>query len=561
MNDVFRNSIFIQLITRFYQLFLQCWRQGVICRAYQRLCRAYRGSRAERIWLRIGAAPPAVGQSVYARVLAWLRRLLERGGQYFSESLCYRFLMAAKRLYLRLSANSWILRQVHRLSPKQWLLVAFGWYLPLEYVIREKIGIGVLSAVWEEAFLVLGVIVVLWRTALQRSTAIQRETPLDAFLLLFFAMGLLLMSLVQPYPAIAFAGYRVVVQYLLWFFIIIRLLETDKDFSVLWTSFVILVSALALHGIYQYLIGVEIPASWVSQTEMGVRTRVFSLTGSPNILGSLLTLLAPLCMAGVYYCRQNWKKLLCFALVCCILVALLFTFSRGAWLGIVLAVVIFSLFLDKRLLALMCSVVAAVLIFVPSITSRITYLFTQDYAVASAVGGRALRWETGKLLLTENDPLLGFGLGRFGGAVAMNNQVLDQTETFRYFYMDNYYLKILVEMGYVGLFAYLLLLAALVYVGIKAIQRSDLSFADQSGDALVRAVGNKRVLAIAIFSGLCGVLLHCYFENIFEEPYMAAYFWALAAMLCYLGFFQPGQAKADPVAQQTNTSIKGGSQS
>ena len=56
---------------------------------------------------------------------------------------------------------------------------------------------------------------------------------------------------------------------------------------------------------------------------------------------------------------------------------------------------------------------------------------------------------------------MGFGLGRFGGAVAMQNQVIEESETFSYFYMDNYYLKTLVEMGYIGLFFYLLLLFGL----------------------------------------------------------------------------------------------------
>ena len=56
-------------------------------------------------------------------------------------------------------------------------------------------------------------------------------------------------------------------------------------------------------------------------------------------------------------------------------------------------------------------------------------------------------------------------------------------------------------------------------------------------DPLLRAVGNDKAMAVGIFSGLCGVLVHCYFENIFEEPYMMAYFWGLAAMLMYLGFF------------------------
>jgi hypothetical protein len=54
-------------------------------------------------------------------------------------------------------------------------------------------------------------------------------------------------------------------------------------------------------------------------------------------------------------------------------------------------------------------------------------------------------------------------------------------------------------------------------------------------DPLLRAINNPKV---GIFTGLVGVLVHCYFENIFEEPYMMAYFWGLAAMLMYLGLFR-----------------------
>ena len=130
---------------------------------------------------------------------------------------------------------------------------------------------------------------------------------------------------------------------------------------------------------------------------------------------------------------------------------LLFTFSRGAWVGMVVAVILFALYMDRRLLGVLGGAVAAVLVFVPSITSRLTYLFTSDYAEASAVGGRALRWAVGRQLLMENNPWLGFGLGRFGGAVTMNNKLLDETGEFSYFYMDNYYLKTMVEMGYIGI--------------------------------------------------------------------------------------------------------------
>ena len=125
----------------------------------------------------------------------------------------------------------------------------------------------------------------------------------------------------------------------------------------------------------------------------------------------------------------------------------------------------------------------------------------------------------------------------------MQNQVLDITEYITgYYYMDNYYLKTMVEMGYLGLLFFLLLLGALVFFGFRAILRSDKSFHDLPGDPLVRGIGNKRILAVGLLAGMLGVLVHCMFENIFEEPYMTAYFWTMAAMLMYLGYFRRSSA-------------------
>ena len=161
----------------------------------------------------------------------------------------------------------------------------------------------------------------------------------------------------------------------------------------------------------------------------------------------------------------------------------------------ILTIVVFALFVDRRLIAMMLAAMAAVLIFVPSITSRLTFLMTEEYAIASAAGGRAMRWELGRYLLSLCDKWFGFGLGRYGGAVAMQNQTLDITEYITgYFYMDNYYLKTMVEMGYIGLIAFLLLLAAFIFIGLRAILRSDRSFNSLPGDPLVRCIGNRRVL-------------------------------------------------------------------
>ena len=538
MNEIIRNSLICRGLRSAAEHIAFWWQQGIFFRAYQGLRQRNEQSNALALWLRFGWAKNPAEHSIYARALHGLRQLLEGLGVFLANSLFYRILLAVKSFYLRISAHSRVLSWINKLSLHQWLLVAFGLYLPLEYVIRDLLNITILASVWEELLILIGLFMVLWRRALKQTDALNRESPVEAWILLFAAVGLVLATLVHPYPSVVMAGYRIVVQYLIWFFIIIRLLESERDFRVLYLTLVLVVAALALHGLYQYAIGVEIPANWVSQTEMGVRTRVFSITGSPNIMGSLLVLLAPLCAAGIYYCRKPLYKLISLGLVGCCLLSLLFTFSRGAWIGMMVAVLIFALFVDKRLIALMMAGISLVLIAVPSITSRITYLFTQDFAEASAVGGRAMRWELGRSLLTESHPWLGFGLGRYGGAVAMENRILDPTETFDYYYMDNYYLKTMVEMGYLGFIFYCLLLLALVIWGLRAIQQSGDRISTLPGGPLTRAVGNPRVLAVALFSGMMGVLAHCGFENIFEEPYMNSYFWGMAAMLLYLGLFR-----------------------
>lgn len=548
MTESIKNSVVYSGLIRMVQVMANLLRQGLFYRFFAGLHGYYDTSATKRLWLRFCEAGDSLASSRYGRILDWIGQGLLGFGALLRGSLFYRFMLYLRHLYESGVSKSLVFRAVNRLSLHQWLLFAFAFYLPLEYVIRDILSIGFLASVWEELFLLVAIFLVFWRRALGQSSSIHRATPLDAYLFLYLAVGLLLMSIVDPNPAVAFAGYRAQVEYTLWFFLIFRLVENDEDFRVIFRSFLLLGLLLSLHGIYQYIVAVPIPTSWVTQTEMGVRTRVFSLTGSPNVFGSLLVLLAPSAAAMIYYSRNAWQKVGYLALTGLLCLSLLFTFSRGAWVGLVIAVVLFSLYLDRRLLGLMGVAMAGVLALLPSITSRLTYLFTSDYAEASAIGGRAMRWETGRLLLTEHNPWFGFGLGRFGGAVAMNNKLLDETEEFKYFYLDNYYLKTMVEMGYIGIAIFLLLIAALLIYGLRSIHRAGLRNPDllqnetvqmnfgQKKDPLVIGVGNPKVLAVGLFAGMVGVLIHCYFENIFEEPYMMAYFWSFAAMLLRLGY-------------------------
>ena len=536
MTDIVKNSLLVRLILWLYDNLRRFWRSSLLGRGWKGWHESWLQSNTRIHWEAWAGMDDPAEHSIYAKILKGIERLLQKIGEWLDCSLLRRLLTGLRDWYLRVSSGSRLFSAINRVPLHRWFLLLFPCYLLIEYALRDLLKIAILASVWEELFIMAGIALVLWRVCLKQTDGFSRATALEASLLLYMAVGVLLVMLNRPFPAIAWAGYRAQVEYIVWYFILLRLIDDESDAKAMALGFCAVVFLLSLHGIYQYIIAVPIPSSWVSQTEMGVRTRVFSLTGSPNIFGSLLVMGAPTAAACMYYFRNGWLKFLALCATGAICLSILFTFSRGAWVGLVIAVLIFSVYMDKRLLGLLGLAMAGVLILVPSITSRLTYLFTNDYAEASAIGGRALRWEVGRNLIHENSPWLGFGLGRFGGAVAMNNQVLDKTDDFSYFYMDNYYLKTLVEMGYLGIIFYIAALIAFAVMAVRAIHAcGEGRVWDLYDDALTRNTGSLKCLAAGLFAGMTGVLVHCYFENIFEEPYMMAYFWGLAACLQRLG--------------------------
>ena len=529
MKEIFENSLFVQLL-----LHLRAWyHEGAIAGFFRRVREAYPYSRFRRFWESFCSAPLCTAaNSGYARLIAALRRAAEHFGDLAAHSLIYRLCLAVWTRLARAASGGIVGRVCAFVGVRGLLLLCLAFYLPLDVLLRAGFLPGFIGSVWDECLMLAAFAYILWHTAMRRAPLSSRATPVDAYLLLFIGVGFFLMCVNAPYPSIALDGYRAVVQYLFWFFLVTRLIEDDRDFALFYGALVVMALAVALHGIYQYIVAAPMPASWISQTEESVRTRVYSITGSPNIMGSLLVLFAPLVAGIAYYFDRLWIKVLAICgtgimCLCCI-----FTFSKGAWGGLAVAVLVFAVFLDRRLIALMGAAGAAALIAIPSIANRITYLFTSDYYLASQRAGRMVRWATGLDLLHESNPLLGFGLGRFGGAVAMQNKVIEETSTFSYFYMDNYYLKTLVEMGYLGLLFFIVLLVGLVLWCLRAIGRTANTPADRT-----------RVPAVAMFAGMCGVLTHCYFENIFEVPYMMAYFWSMAAAVLYLGYFRKRRVK------------------
>ena len=374
-------------------------------------------------------------------------------------------------------------------------------YAGLDWLFRQG-GLSFMQGIWDE-LLFIG-IVGLWILRMAINQWQPRRSGMLLPFLLYLSIMLFLLMVNSPDNGVALEGMRVMVQYVLWFFVAYHLLRSRNQARSLVDVFLLLAVIVALIGIAQYITGVEMPAEWVDQAEQGVRTRVFSIIGSPNILGSLMVLAMSMAYAMYYGSKQWFKKMVYAGIFLVFALCLVFTFSRGAWLAIILSVLLLGLWVDKRILILMVLVALLTPTLMPSVYHRISYMMSPEYLVSSERGGRLGRWDLA-VKHWQTSPAVGVGLGQFGGAVAARNYPESS------FYADSWYLKVGTETGWIGLLATLLL----ILTGLRR-ARSSLNATDD--DYL-------KIMGLGILAGLVGILAHNCVENVFEVPMMASYFW------------------------------------
>ncbi len=382
----------------------------------------------------------------------------------------------------------------------------------LDYMLRNILPIPVISSLWDEAVLIILLLICGWRIIETNRKLPDLKVPLLAFLVLGLAFWV---SDMKNF-FINIEGFRAVYQYMVAFLIGFYFLHDRDEVLKVLRMLLIVATLVALYGLLQVILRVETPSTWVDASE-NITTRAFSIVQSPNILGSYMALMSPIALG--YALTKQGKARMFWILVGLMMISVLFfTYSRGAWLAFAGAIGFVSLLFNRKLLIvlLVASILAA--LFVPPVTSRISNLFSDEYIEKSSQDGRIGRW-LGAYDMMRVSPAYGLGLGHYGGAVGDRH--------FGTIYVDSYYFKTLAEMGLVGLGLYFWLMGSIIKNGYSIWRRQK----DRS----------SFYLYLGVFAGVIAVILHNAVENIFEVPFMNTYFWLLVGMMLAFPYLRDKQ--------------------
>lgn len=297
------------------------------------------------------------------------------------------------------------------------------------------------------------------------------------------------------------------------YFVIINTIKTKEQLYALLKVFVIAGLFVSLYGVLQYIFGWSTTNAWIDEEMFEEATmRAYSTMENPNVLGEYLLLLIPL--AAVFFLKRGsgaWERVFYIGVFLIGALCMIFTQSRGCWLGLILAAAVFVTFYNGRLWALFPLALAALVFMLPQ--TMIDRMMSVGNLEDSSTSYRVFIW-LGTLEMMKDFWIGGIGMGEgafrsvyplysYNGIIAPHSH--------------NTFLQLLVEGGIGALLTFVAVMVAFLRNMASVFRKSEKG----SCDALA---------ALAIGSAVLGFLLQSMFDYSFYNYRMMAMFFMVLAV-------------------------------
>ncbi|MBO5179154.1 MAG: O-antigen ligase family protein [Clostridia bacterium] len=336
-------------------------------------------------------------------------------------------------------------------------------------------------------------------------------TPLNTwvivFVLIYLFSGIISLDMMS---SIKIA--MLVISFMMFYFVIVNSITTKKQLKVMLNIFVIIGALVSLFGIYQYLFAGSFASSSFVDKEMfeDIKTRVNGTFDNPNVLGEYLLFVIPI-IASLFFAEKSWmKKIFYMGLGGVSIICLALTYSRGCYLGILLALAVFLLLINlKWIIAFILGVIAAPAFLPQSIINRFSSIGNM---ADSSTSYRVSIWK-GAI-----DMIKDYWYRPIGQGTTAFNSIypLYSYSGVGAQHSHNLFLQLLIETGIVGIISFLGIIYKFFQTVLCGLKKTKEAF--------------YKYCFIGFASGMIGFLLQSIFDNTWYNNKIILIFWIFVAL-------------------------------
>lgn len=334
----------------------------------------------------------------------------------------------------------------------------------------------------------------------------------------FFVIIMLAVYLIAAATSFAqmksFSIWAIYFVFMMMYFVIINSVNSKKLLKNIFTVFTLSGFLVCLYGLAQYVFGWDTTQAWMDEDMFSdIKMRIYSTLGNPNVLGEYILLVLPVSIGLMWINKKAPAKVMYAGISAVMFGALILTFSRGCWVGILIAAAIFVTFAAGKLWGLGLIALPVLPMVLPkSIINRFASIGDMK---DSSTSYRVYIW-MGTIAMVKDFWISGIGMGQeaftqvypfysYNGIVAPHSH--------------NLFLQILVESGVIGIAAFLLI----VFLFMRRMMTGCRGENGGKGTPLY-------TIKTAVAAGICGFLTQGMFDNCFYNYRVMLVFWCVLAM-------------------------------
>lgn len=482
-------------------LFLWNWlcgicRGSVLARLTEGWKRWWHGSALVRFWIeKEGELPRAWPQSVSCRLLSWV-------------------------INLPASALHWIYRHGRALFDGSFfaqLAFGMGEQVPIAAGWLMLLLMNIPYDNWNNAYSLAGYFLLLLLTVAAGMR--RRSLRLDAAAVgPYLVCFLFAVCLAWPMSCVPSESFRFLYYHgacALCVLVIVSTVERAEQLERLAGFGCLGMLGASLYALYQRVQGVEVSSSTVDlSVNANMPGRVFSFYDNSNAFASVLVLLVPVGVGLLFGAKRTRYRVIGLISALFGTLALLMTYSRACWLGLIAAAAVFVFLWKRKLMPLFILAGIALIPFLPSsILNRFLTIFnTSDSSISSR--GPIYR---AALRLVSLRPVSGAGLGTSAVQAAIDAYNVYDGK-FDFVHSHNTFLQVWAETGLLGLVSFVAAMYNAVKSGAKAV-------------LCPGAPQSVRMVLLGAVSGLAGSMVCGLADYLWSYPRVMLIFWFTAALL------------------------------